>query len=483
MKEAKPTINYGRGFAWNLIFNFLTKITFAVVGIIIANQLGPGPVGIYALLTTIYNFADLMRDAGLKQAFYNDPEITPEKHRTYGRLAVTSGISFGLVMLAAAYPLALFYQLPDLTWCMAMAALAVTLNSLSAIPTASLLKAGRFRDMGIIESAATFISAVIALILVKTGFGLFSLMMQLITRSAVIWAASYKLAPVEIKDHDREAVRPIMRLCMQLVATDLLWMMYSIADMLLVPKVLGNVANGSYSWAKRLIAMPAELVFAPLHRTVTIAVGHRTDDKLALGRAFSRSFSLALLLLLPLYFTLAFFAPIVVHTILRPDFYPAAAVLPILCITEAARSMGAFAGTALVGGRYAQVPLIAWCLPYFVAGGMLYMNWGHLNLINIAWSFAAGMLAVNVFVIASAFILLSAWRLERRKLLKSALCAAMTAAVAWGLSRLPIPNWPSLITAAVAIPTLHLAIVGVFFGNHPGAFMSPSGLRKLRAAL
>jgi len=117
-------INYGRGFAWNLVFNFATKITFAVVGIYIANRLGPGPVGIYALLTTIYNFAELMRDAGLKQAFYNDPALSPSRHRTYGRLSVTSGMTFGAVMLASAYPLSKFYRLPDLAWCMAMAALA-----------------------------------------------------------------------------------------------------------------------------------------------------------------------------------------------------------------------------------------------------------------------------------------------------------------------------------------------------------------------
>lgn len=478
-----PGVKYGRGFAWNMVFAFISKATIALVSILVANRLGPGPVGIYATLTTIYNFAELMREAGLKQAFYNDTISSPERYRTYCRLSVQSGLSFGLVMLVLAYPAALFYAVPDLQWCMGLAAFAVAVNSLSAIPSASLLKDGRFRDTGFIEGIATLASGLVTLALVWLGFGLFGLMMQLVARSVVLLALFQRLRPLEVRHYDRGAVRPIMRVCLQLVATDLLWFFYSIADMLLVPKVLGIVANGNYSWGKRLITLPAELIFAPLHRTIIVAVGHRADDPNEIGRAFIRTLGLAMLLLVPLYTGIAFFARPLVHALLRPDFWPTAEVLPILCISEGARAIGTFAATALVAARRANIPLFAWIAPYPIAAGLLATRWGHLDLPFVASSFATGMILVNVIVLTGAFTVLTGWKGELGKLARAAAGTTITVLAAYGLSRAPLQSWPLLIVAIALVPLFHLSVIGMLFAGRPLAYMSPSGIRRLRGTL
>lgn len=481
----KPSISYGRGFAWNFIFNFITKVTFAIVGLVIANRLGPGPVGIYALLTTVYNLAELMREAGLKQAYNNDPNLTPERHRTYGRLSLFSGISFGVVLAALAYPLSWYYRLPDLSWCMLIAAAAVAINGFSAIPVACLLKAGRFRDTGLVESVATLAAALVAICFVFIGYGLLGLMLQLFTRSVVMFVLFQRLEPLRTKDYDKAAVKPIMQLCTHLVATDLLWMVYSVSDMLIIPKRLSTIDAGVYSWGKRLIWMPAEIVFSPLHRTVTVAVGNKAGDNAEVGRGYIRALTLAILLLMPIYIYLSVFAEPLVHTLLSPAFYPTAAVLPILCIFEATRAICAFGGTALVAAGKAKIPMYGWLLPYPVAGSMLAFWWNDLTIVKVAWASSAGMVAVCIYVSVRTFMLANSASPEKLRLAKSLGCVIATGLVAltanFLLHSIEANAILTVIVGATIVPLVHLVLVGVVFGGKPTAFMSKSGLYKLRS--
>jgi O-antigen/teichoic acid export membrane protein len=480
--DIAPKLSYGRGFAWTFLFNMVTRVSLLFVQLYIANRLGRAPMGIFALLTTIYSLAELMREAGLKQAYFNDPDLTPAKYRTYGRLSLTSGLAFGLIMAALAYPLAWFYNIPDLGWCMMLAALAVAVNGFTVVPSASLLKDGRFRDIGLIETVAAVGAAVIGLLIVLAGYGLLGLMMQLVLRSAIGFVLFQRLRPVEIRDHDREAVKPIMRLCGQLVATDLLWMLYFLTDQLLVPKKFGESNNGVYGSGKRLILAPAEFIFSPLHRTITIAVGHRAGNDKLIGQAFVRSFSVGVLMLLPLYLSLAFFSPAIVQSLL-PKFGPAMQLMPILAVAEACRTLTSLGGTPLVASGRARIPMYAWIVPYPVTAAMLALSWQHLTLESVAWAVTAGYASVAVVVIGSAFKLLPATAAEYRKLGKSAICVMVTGAAAYGLSRLPLHHWPLFLTGLVSIPIVHFLAVGMVFAGRPTEYMSLSGIKRLRGTL
>lgn len=480
-------VNYGRGFLWNFVFNFFVKVLSAVVGIFIANKLGPGPVGIYALMTTVYNQAELMRDAGLKQAYNNDPELTPAKQRTYGRLSLISGLSFGIILAALAYPVTIFYRIDDLWWCMLIAAGAIAINGLSSIPVAVLLKAGKFKETGFVEGLAALASNLVAVTFVFLGYGLLGLMLQLLVRSIVLFGCYQRLEPLKIRDHDREAVKPIMRICRQLVTTDLLWMTYFIADTLIIPKRIGEVANGVYGWGKRLIWMPTEIIFVPVHKTITIAVGNQAGKLEQVGKTYLRSLTMAVLLLLPIYIGLAIFASPIVHAILKPSFNATAAIVPILCLADAARAITSFGGTALVAAQKPRIPMFSWIVPYPITLTILWLNWSKLDLTTTAWAFAAGMLSVCVIVTTFAFNLSRSGLPEKQNLLRAVATTATSAAFGLilyiALTRTTGSAWIQALTALAVLPLAHLIVCGVVFGGGPKAYLSLSGLKRLRTAI
>ncbi len=476
--------NYAKGLAWTLSFNVVMKVTAGVIAIFIARKLGPAEIGIFGLLSTIYILAEQMREAGLKQAYYNDNGITPIKFRTYARLSVMSGVTFGVILFLLSWPLANFFDKPQLAWSAQWAAFATFVNGLAVIPMASLHKGGRFRDVGIIETVGTVVSSLVALGLVLVGgFGFGALVVQLVLRSTIVFALAFWQQPFSVLNHDRQMARSILRICTPLVATDLLWLVYSLADQLTITKLLGTTPNGFYAQGKRILSIPSDFIFFPMVRTVAVAIGNRSTSPDDLARTFMKALCLATLLLGGVMGACAMLAKPVVLALLTEKFAATIPIFGIICLTEGSKLLGSFAGSALVASGRSKIPLFAWILPYPVAIAGIWMNWSHLSLAAIVWSFAAGMVVVNVVVITAAFRFLRPALRQLRRFAQCMAISAATTAFAYVLSFLPLTPWSVVGIAAISIPVFHALLIGTIFAKNPLAFMSLSGARRFRESL
>lgn len=476
-------VDYGKGLAWMLGFSIFTKASVAVIGIWVARELGPAEIGLFGILVTIYIFAEQMREAGLKQAYYNDNEIDDVRFRTYARMSVTSGVTFGLILGLLSHPLAEFFQVPSLAWSVSWAAFGTFLNGLSVIPMAALYKAGRFRDVGLIETGSNFLSALVALVLVSMGIGYGALVVQLVLRAGLQFAFAYWQRPYSILRTDRVVARKIMRACVPLVATDVLWLFYSLADTFTIGKLLRPADVGFYQQGKKILSVPGDLVFFPLFRTVMVAIGNRSFDPKELCRTFMKALSLAMLILTPIYGLSAIFAKPVVLALLGKNWAGTIPVLGIICLSEAFKSLGGFAGSALVAAGKAKIPLYAWLLPYPVAAVGIALTRDHWSLNAIAWSYALGMVAVNLVVLAMAFRVLGPSRKQVARFFECALLAAAVCGIGYFVAKAPLRPWAHVGVATLTLPTLYLAIIGTVFAKNPFAYFSKSGPRRLRESL
>jgi O-antigen/teichoic acid export membrane protein len=492
VEEPAAQPNYMSGLAWNVAFSAVMKVIFAFVAIYIMRRLGPLEIGIYYLITAIYIFAEQMREAGLKQAFYNDNDISPIRFRTYARLSVMSGVTFGIILAAASMPLAHFFRVPAAAVGILWAALGTFLNGLSVIPMAALHKAGRFRDVGLIESAANLVATGVAFAMVLSGWGFEALVAQLVVRAFVQLLLAYWQKPYSIGNYDPVAARGIMRVCTPLVLTDVLWLLYSLADSFAILRLLGTygpgpifaaTANGFYGGGRRILSFPADLIFTPLHRTVLVALGNRSQDPVHLSRTFMKAICLAVLLLGMLYAVAAILARPIVIAALTDKFAGTIPVFGIICISEAFKMTGTFAGSALVAAGKSKIPLYAWILPYPIAAIGIALTWNRMSLATIAWSYAAGMIVVNVVVIAAAFKHLKIAREQVNRFFQCVLISGITAGIAYGMSFLPLRPWPHVIVAAVTIPIIHALVIGTVIARNPIAYLSRRGAVRLRESL
>lgn len=491
IRHPEPQPDYGKGLAWMMGFNGLMKIVLGAVGIFIARKVLRTEMGMFGLLANIYMFAEQMREAGLKQAYYNDNEITPTRFRTYARLSVVSGVTFGLILGASSVPLAKFFGLPELAWGVAWAALATFLNGLSVIPMAALHKSGRFRDVGLIETVSNFTAAAVSLTMVLNGWGFEALVAQLVVRAGVQFSLAYWQKPYSILGHDKAAAKAIVRVCTPLVATDILWLLYSLADQAAIEKVLGSVrstsfatnASGLYQVGKRLVAIPGDFLFFPLFRTVHVAMGNRSADEGELGRTFMKSMCLSALVLVASFGASGALARPLILALFTDKYAGTIPIFGIICLGDAFKVTGAFAGMALVASGRSKIPLYSWLVPYPIAALGILLTWNHSTLATIVWSYTAGMIAVNLVVIGAAFKLLT---FDRKQLIRFWEClgiATVTIAIAYGISLIPLKPWTIVFLALVAVPLSHALIIGTVFARNPLAYLSPAGVKRLRDTL
>lgn len=488
--ESEP-LDYGKGLAWTMGFNALMKIVSTVVGIYVTRKLGPMEMGIFGLLGSIYVLAEQMREAGLKQAFYNDNDVTPIRFRTYARLSVLSGLTFGLILALLSHPLANFFLMPQAATAIIWAAFASFLNGVSVIPIASLHKSGRFRDVGLIDTTSNLISIGVALGLVLAGWGFEALVAQLVVRALVQFLIAFWQKPFSILHHDRKAARQIMRVCTPLVATDLLWLLYSLADQFAIVRILGtrfgdivgSTANGFYERGRKIVGIPSDFIFFPLLRTVTVAIGNRATDSKELARTFMKAICLAVLLLASIFGVVAALDRPLVLAVYTDKFAGTIPVLGIICIGEAFKLTGTFAGSALVAAGKSKIPMFAWLLPYPIAALGILVSWHDISLIKIVWSYTAGMIAVNIIVIAAGFKFLNVDRAQILRFWECVGIASTTAMIAYAFSFLPLRPWPLVILAGVTLPIIHASIIGMVFARNPLAYLSISGAKRLREAL
>jgi len=487
----EPQPDYGKGLAWTMGFNALMKIVLGVVGIYIARRLGPAQMGVFGLLASIYMFAEQMREAGLKQAFYNDTSITPIRFRTYARLSVISGVTFGLILSLLSRPLAVFFGMPEVAWSVVWAAFATFLNGLSVIPMAALHKSGRFRDVGLIETASNFLAAAVSLTLVILGWGFEALVAQLVVRAGVQLAVAFWQKPYSILNHDRKAARAIMRVCTPLVATDMLWLFYSLADQFAIVKILGSKfgeiftqnANGFYQQGKKTIGIPTDFLFFPLLRTVAVAIGNRSADRQHLASTFMKAICLSVLLLASVFGACAALGRPLILALYTYKFAGTIPIFGIICLGEAFKLTGTFAGSALVAAGRSKIPLIAWLMPYPIAVAGILFSWQHISLLAIVWSYVSGMIAVNVVVIAAGFIVLRVDRVQLSRFWECVTIAATTTLVAYGISFIHLRPWPLILLAGCVLPAFHVGIIGTVFARNPLEYFCRAGPEKLRDAL
>jgi O-antigen/teichoic acid export membrane protein len=327
--------------------------------------------------------------------------------------------------------------------------------------------------------------------MVLVGYGLEALVAQLVVRSVVLFGLSFWQKPYSIRDVDKAASKQILRVCTPLVATDILWLFYSLADQFTIIKLLGTKfgqtfatnSNAFYAQGRKLINIPGDFLFTPINRTVAVAIGNRSADPADLARTFMKAISLAVVTLGAIFGCCAILREPLILAVYTSKLAGAIPVFGIICLSEAFKLTGTFAGSALVAAGKSRIPLFAWILPYPIMAAGIGLTWHHTSLETIAWSYAAGMVAVNLVVTAAGFVVLKVNPKQVRKFWLAVMCVALISLIAYGLSLIPLRPWPHVLLATAVLPPVYVVIIGIVLARKPFAFLSRSGPSRLREAL
>ncbi|MHB9155433.1 MAG: lipopolysaccharide biosynthesis protein, partial [Endomicrobiales bacterium] len=265
---------------WSVVAQAATVATGVALTVLLARLLSPRDFGLIGMVAVFTGFLSFFVDMGFGPAIIQKQECLPEQVNAafWANLLLGGLITLALVLLAPA--IALFYREPRLAPLVTVLAFNYLLSSVFVIRNALLRKEMKFRDLARIEIGANLVSALSALSLALSGFGVWSLVAQhlvlslataLIGWDALSWrpSLSFSLRPL----------KGLLRFSTNMFGANVVNYWMRNADNMLIGRYIGAAALGIYSRAYTLMLLPLTQVTAIMGRVMVPALSSIQHDR------------------------------------------------------------------------------------------------------------------------------------------------------------------------------------------------------------
>lgn len=406
-----------KAYIWTLVTNLVRQALTFGLSILLARLLGPNDYGLVGIATVYIVFLSALQDLGIGQSvvYFANAE---DALATYCTLSTAAGFALSLIVFLSAPLLGRVYNLPELVPVMRWLSITLFLSGARSVPQAIITKRLLFRKIAIIETAGGLCSAVTAVWLAWHGFGVWSLVTNLVLSSSLNTALVFAAQPPKF------TVKPDLKLCKAMIrwgspltGSTLLCNFYENADDMVVGKLMNAEQLGCYSLAFRLATLVNERIGAIISRVSFPALSGMRDNPEGRIRHWLSVTQKSALISFPFLAVLAVTAHDLIAVMLGVKWLPAVVPLRLLCVVGMLRVLTPIAvnmiaalgrpkiafcytlGNAIVmpvsffaGCRIGGVAGVAWAWALvfpFIAGGLILRV---LTLTDVSWrTYAANL--------------------------------------------------------------------------------------------
>jgi O-antigen/teichoic acid export membrane protein len=361
--------------------------------------LDPRDYGLMAIAMAVTNFLGSVSSVGFANVIVQNRQISDDALRSvFGFVLIMNAASIAL-LCGLAYAAAWFYGEPRLVALLQVSSLIFIAIAFQAIPRATLEKRLDLKTVSRIDLVSNVTGGAVVLILAWHGAGVWSLITGALI-SAFVRTIGLSLAAPYFR-RPRFTLRnlsEILRFGSLRTVENLLWTIYSSADVFIIGKLLGPQILGVYSVSRYLAALPAEKLALVIGPVVLPAFSRVQGDRAEALGYLRKAIRILALLSLPMFFGMAATSPELVALVLGVRWSQATTPMAILAFGMALHPIGVLLPSFLVGlGEYVasfKNTLFATILSpaAFIAGS----HWGLYGVCS-AWLVAYPLLLLARF--------------------------------------------------------------------------------------
>ncbi len=305
--------------------------------LILTRLLLPEAFGLMALITVVFVGLCLLSDIGLDASIIqhkrgNDPDFLC----TVWTVQIIRGLVLCILACCTAWPLAEFYQLPELVYMIPVASLTVLITGFqtTAVPLCS--RNVQLRPLTVYQLLTQVFSTLVTIALAWTYRSVWALVLGSVLAAGFQTIIGYYLLPGISHRFmlDRNAAREIIRFGKWLfVATGIGFIAAQAADKLILGKLVSPELLGIYSVAFSLAQLPASIVNMLMGRVLYASlseVARRDASVFAQKLLFARNIVWPPLLFLVA--ALGFLSPMLFKTLWDPRYFAAGWMLQLMLI-------------------------------------------------------------------------------------------------------------------------------------------------------
>jgi teichuronic acid exporter len=241
------------GFLWDFTGKIGLQGAGFFVSIILARILSPEDFGLLAIITVFIGLANVFLDFGFSTALVQRSEVTEAHYSSVFFMNVAMGCLLGMTVFLLAPYLAAFYNKPVLTNLIRVMSVCFVLNSFGNVTRAHLRREMNFKILSYSSIAAAIISGVLAVYMAYQGYGVWSLVAQVVTSELLTNVFLYFGCRLHFSlRFSFEALKELWGFSSKLFFTGLLDTLFANIDSLLIGKLLNPASLGYYYRARSL---------------------------------------------------------------------------------------------------------------------------------------------------------------------------------------------------------------------------------------
>lgn len=367
---------------------FQLAASFAAVPVL-TRLLPPSEFGIVALALAVTSFMLFLGDAGLAKSLVRTSVDDRATWSSVYWVSVLFSCILSLILLALAWPAAVFFQEPRLMAMMAALALLPVAQGAQTAPTAELTKHEKFLTLAISEFVSAIVGVAVALVMAFKGFGAWALVGQ----NLALWVVKGAIIIAGSKFRPRLTLRFDLLGEHFVFARDTLGFAVTSffsrqSDQLAIGKLLGTASLGLYGIAFRLMSLPAYLVGGAVQSALFPKFVQLRDDLPRLKHVVLASTTAQAAFVFPGMAAVAVASKACFILLLSPRWESAAIIFALMAPGGALQTVTSMNGVLLqaIGRTGARLRLtIEYAILWLVAAPLLCL----VNLETVAFGFSA----------------------------------------------------------------------------------------------
>ncbi|NOH84543.1 MOP flippase family protein [Vibrio sp. 03-59-1] len=299
-----------KGVSWTALATVIRASLQIAQLVILVRFLQPAELGVLALVNIVVGLAQIFADAGLSNAIIYHKDLSGKRLKQLYLVNISFGAFIAVLVGTTAYPVASFFNTPDLTSLLLMLCPIFFIRSFSQQPNALLQKELNFQALSKAETLSAVVGFIILIAGLLLGYKLYAVVASQLVNACILVLLLRRAIdcplPSSLSIGWKENKQPFIYGLYQ-SGEALINYLSSQFDQLLLGKLLGAEVLGVYSYVKALVFRPAMQLINPIVHRVTFPLMTKYKDTHGLADMYQRIIQFLSIVNVPLYLGLALY--------------------------------------------------------------------------------------------------------------------------------------------------------------------------------
>lgn len=323
----------GVGVLWNLGGLFLTRGASTLFMLFLARLLAPEAFGLIAMATVVFELANSFVNSGLGTALIRSKNVSTADLNT----VFYTNLGLSLVIYAAIFGgapyIATFYSQPELAALIQVMGIVVFINAAKVVQVAVLSRKMDFKTQVKANTSATAVSGALAIVAAYKGWGVWSLVVQMLSQAAIsaaiLWIAGNWRPSLKFS---AESFLRLFSFGRNLLAEGLLQVAFENSYILVIGRFFSAELTGLYFFARKISNLISQQLTSAVQQATFPALATLQDNNEALKYKYRQIMQLMMFLIAPSMVLLASLASTLFGFLFDDRWLSAVPFLQLLCV-------------------------------------------------------------------------------------------------------------------------------------------------------